>query len=848
MSGRMRRGLLATAACLASLFSLAAHASADTFAEPAVRATGPEQIVFDWSRDNCGDWDIPDQPARAFRDDQNRVQMLYGHYDARRGLGSSLDTVRHQCPLISTSHRNPDPAQYDAQEWISAPYTLDGRTIYGVVHMEYRGWVFGTCTNAVDLKKCWWNALTFTKSTDAGATYQHPAPPGQMVATNPNRFVPGEGPYGMFTPSNIVHRPTDGYYYMMARGEDRVTLASTCLMRTKDLNDPKSWRAWDGEAFRVRFADPYRESIEPRSAHLCHEVGRPSIGSMSESLTFSTYFNKFMLVGAVGGGGLVGNEVEGVYFSLSDDLIHWSPRRLLMATQVMWSHTCGEPDPMKDPSLLDPTSTSRNFETISRNPYLYLSRLHLSPTAPCPWGQDRDLVRIPVQFTGTVPEASFTDSPDPALIGQTVTFNASGSSDPGGNPITKYEWDLDGNGSFERDTGTNPVTTMVATRVRSDKVGLRVTDSEGFTDQVERRLTVDAKINFQPNVAPIPAGGYRKDIGASYKDSRGWGWVRQDSLSSASHVPLDMRTNTRDRDLDNVDAYDQKLDTFVYMQFPYDHPTIVETPGAWEMAVPCGTYSVTVSMGDSAYSSTNTPPQNVSKHRINMEGEAVIKGWRPTDANKFRTISKTIHVCDGRLTVDAIGGSNTKLNYVEVKRVESKVNFQQSTGTIPAPYQRDIGAAYTDARGFGWVRQDTIGSLVPTPLDLLPNPRDRDLTNVDQYPQRLDTWIYMQFPYDHPTFVETPGAWEMALPCGTYTVTVSVGDSAFTSSSTALHDISTHRINLEGENVIAGFKPTDATKFQSATKTLSVCDGRLTIDAIGGVNTKLNYVDIIRAD
>ena len=51
------------------------------------------------------------------------------------------------------------------------------------------------------------------------------------------------------------------------------------------------------------------------------------------------------------------------------------------------------------------------------------------------------------------PTSSFTATPDPAETGQTVSFNGSASSDPDGT-IAKYEWDLDGNGSFETNTGT----------------------------------------------------------------------------------------------------------------------------------------------------------------------------------------------------------------------------------------------------------------------------------------------------------------------------------------------------------------------------------------------------------
>jgi hypothetical protein len=76
----------------------------------------------------------------------------------------------------------------------------------------------------------------------------------------------------------------------------------------------------------------------------------------------------------------------------------------------------------------------------------------------------------------------------------------------------------------------------------------------------------------------------------------------------------------------------------------------------------------------------------------------------------------------------------------------------------------------------------------------------------------------------------------MAVPNGSYTITLSVGDAAQTDS--------THKINIEGQTAINNFKPTATVRFASATKTITVADGRLTIDASGGNNTKLNYVDI----
>ena len=47
-----------------------------------------------------------------------------------------------------------------------------------------------------------------------------------------------------------------------------------------------------------------------------------------------------------------------------------------------------------------------------------------------------------------------------------------------------------------------------------------------------------------------------------------------------------------------------------------------------------------------------------------------------------------------------------------------------------------------------------------------------------------------------------PGAWEYAVPNGTYTVTVGVGDPGFTDS--------VHRLQVEGQAAVAGFVPTTA--------------------------------------
>jgi hypothetical protein len=65
-----------------------------------------------------------------------------------------------------------------------------------------------------------------------------------------------------------------------------------------------------------------------------------------------------------------------------------------------------------------------------------------------------------------------------AIAGSPVVLDASGSSDPDG-AVVLYQWDLDGNGSFETDTGATPSATRTYPNAGTIQVKLRVTDNDG---------------------------------------------------------------------------------------------------------------------------------------------------------------------------------------------------------------------------------------------------------------------------------------------------------------------------------------------------------------------------------
>ena len=85
----------------------------------------------------------------------------------------------------------------------------------------------------------------------------------------------------------------------------------------------------------------------------------------------------------VGAGGRLDNadgvSGPGFYYFTSDDLVNWSPAKLLMNGELPWTYSCGDgPEQIRDPSLLDNDSKSRNFDTVGQRPFLYFTRFHMS--------------------------------------------------------------------------------------------------------------------------------------------------------------------------------------------------------------------------------------------------------------------------------------------------------------------------------------------------------------------------------------------------------------------------------------------------------------------------------------
>jgi hypothetical protein len=246
------------------------------------------------------------------------------------------------------------------------------------------------------------------------------APPA--IQWNPQGPPP---PYGYFSPSNIVYR-SDGFYYAMFQTSTPSASYGVCLVRTQDLADPTSWRAWDGSGFNLQFLDPYTGP----AGQFCPDVvgwGNPG------TLTYNTYLERYMWVtfGFIGTG--TPQDLCAFLLSSSKDLIHWSPMRILRQTYFpFFAPHCFPPKsvPSDDyAAIIDQNDSTINFEAPGENPDLYYTRFNDYPTNL----YDRDLVRR--TMTITVPDIAVEVSPSltTAFSGQAANFFGSLRTSNGNN-------------------------------------------------------------------------------------------------------------------------------------------------------------------------------------------------------------------------------------------------------------------------------------------------------------------------------------------------------------------------------------------------------------------------------
>ncbi len=377
---------------------------------PVTVAVGAKEVVFDWTTDRCEDPGFADSPADAVRAPDGQIVLfaIHGHDRAYLHRGPDFDALELDCSSpVHESAALSTPESYENFEWLWSPYR-EGSDWHVLMHNEFHDAEAGPpCEtgNPAAGNPCWYNSITYAVSTDNAHRFESPGAPAHVVAPPPNIWVPpppgwppdSEGSYleGYLQPSSIVRGP-EGYYYftVLAKPSYLTSVAGICVLRTKTLDDPASWRAWSGSGFSLPLLSPYATGSP---GQVCRFVA-PSAGLITtDSLTYNTYVGRYMLLSSTIMD--LAQGTCGIVLSLSTDLVHWSHAQLLAPSDLVYGgcttdpQTPGllEPVAIAYPSIIDHADSTTNFERAGRTPYLYYTRFN--------GGGDRDLVRVPLKFT-----------------------------------------------------------------------------------------------------------------------------------------------------------------------------------------------------------------------------------------------------------------------------------------------------------------------------------------------------------------------------------------------------------------------------------------------------------------
>ncbi|MBM3281717.1 MAG: class III signal peptide-containing protein [Candidatus Diapherotrites archaeon] len=391
-----------TSNCIISL------ASSETPKIPQLIFThGTEETVFDWSSSpKCGIDDYPDLPAHAIWNN-NEIILTSAHTENYFWKGTSFNNLQKDCTNVLSSTGSGNPADFDDDEWLNTLYS-DGVIIHGIIHMEYHDHTAPCYPNGSTT--CWYSGVTYASApASSSINFTSPSIPNHIVAAPPESWslsTMNGSVYGYISPTNIIQKDNFYYLFFLADQHAGSTPGGMCIIRTDDLSNPSSWMAWSGSLTNPQFDIPLNPAyLYPSKSPIVGPTHAPcaylpNVQSLRSSITWNTYLNKYMLMGA--GGWINGGNECGAYYALSDDLINWTPIQKIKALDLPFGQA-GEPNCLGSwvsgatfnmyPSLIDHSATTINFEDSGQTPHLYWTRINNYLGAGNPNGNDRDLVR-----------------------------------------------------------------------------------------------------------------------------------------------------------------------------------------------------------------------------------------------------------------------------------------------------------------------------------------------------------------------------------------------------------------------------------------------------------------------
>ncbi len=334
-------------------------------------AATAQTVLFDWSEEACTRWDIPDTPARFWREGTG-VAMIAGSQASRVSAGPDPFTLERRCVVAYAGDHDPDPRSHDDRVWIASVWSHADVRIEALAHVEYHGDRHGTCL-AGTYMACWRSSVIALESRDGKTFTRAPGPP---VAALPLAYDPAQKRRsGYFNPSNIFRSGRFLYVFVFAEAHG-AQARGACLLRRRVAGG--AWLAWDGAAFGARL-----------SGRIGFGRGRTCAPVSGVTSTLSSVLRgEDGVYLAVTPRSALGR--HGIWLQRSSDLLAWSAPELLVELPLLWRRDCAAPAAYAYPALIAPGSPSRNFETLVGEVWLTAVRMPLGPD--CEVGPERDLV------------------------------------------------------------------------------------------------------------------------------------------------------------------------------------------------------------------------------------------------------------------------------------------------------------------------------------------------------------------------------------------------------------------------------------------------------------------------
>ncbi|WP_341991606.1 hypothetical protein [Azorhizobium sp. AG788] len=355
---------------------------------------GGESIIFDQRTQACDASDLPDAPARAFRNAQGQMVLFAPNFRNRAFVGPDLRHLARDCTVRFAAKGARDPAMLDDRTWLHAFHTTDGTHVFAFASASFIPYRHGEpCAAGAERTACWRNGIVALRSSDGGRSFADSAPPPGHVVMPPDTYTPDvKNPPGYISATNIVPFQGDLYSIVWRRDAD-ARQSRNCLVRAKGGN-VDHWEVWTGAGF-TPLADLASSGWKVAQTD-CAAIGARGLPAI-RGLVLHAASNTFVAVFQQRRRSLGGALEEGFFTATSKDLITWSAPRLLASLPLR----AGPGDTgtfVGYPSLIDGSSPDRDFGTIDASADLVFVRFLMEQKGGRPV-RVRELVALPLKVT-----------------------------------------------------------------------------------------------------------------------------------------------------------------------------------------------------------------------------------------------------------------------------------------------------------------------------------------------------------------------------------------------------------------------------------------------------------------